>query len=202
MAYLDTKSLNEDAQTAIYNFASGTIGGYHTLAMKDNAFKNGFELLKNINPIRAIISLGSKLIGGKDKMDRAYFNRYWNIDKVLPQIEKWCKQTGGILVTDKNKNDIIGISSKIFGDKSHEAGYTNTDVANQSIFKRNERLSKFTTALTCIPIKSGNGNYYIYPIFDTKDIREIKVLCYSDRRGPFCKTLTQWKSIDHEQFKK
>ena len=214
MSYL---VITEDFKTTIHNALSGYIGGYHFLDTKDmpmlGLLRALFKAANGTVPTKFLLNLGSKLIGGKDIVDKAYFDHHWNIDPIIPQIEKWCKQEKkALLVNDKIKSRIPNTSSKKFGDTTHEIGNARTYLANPSlldVFNKKldakKRFEKFTTALTCIPIKSGNGFYYIYPIFDADDIRDIKVLCSG--RGQlksdlYCKSLKQWKSIDHEQFKK
>jgi hypothetical protein len=209
MAYLDTQNLNEDFKTTAYNAISGYLGGFHAGNLKNNTFHNVIQtviplVFQGLLPINHLIHLGLKLVGGKDAMDKAYFERYWDISSIIPTIEKWCKKEEDALHASKKNKNITNrntVSAKSFGDREHEVGNAHTHLANPSLFKKGA-LEKFTTALTCIPIKSGDGFYYIYPIFDSDDIRDIKVLCYKKGKGLFVKSLKQWKSVDHEQFKK
>jgi len=229
MSYL---SVNEDFKTSIHNIITGATLGYHTgnsknvpaislfqnfiasklirkplinlavSAISSGKLKDPFfaaNLIHHIYLLPTLLQVGSALIGGKDAVDRAYFDHHWDISSMYPQIEKWCKEAGGLLVTDDNKVDMENYSMKKIGDTTHEIGNSRSFTAIPTKFKTN-----LTTALTCLPIKSGNGFYYVYPIFDTNDIIDIKVLCSKDKHGfeVYAKSLKPWKKIDHSQFKK
>ena len=88
--------------------------------------------------------------------------------------------------------------------KKHIAATSNSYLANPSLFKKGERSDRFTKALTCLPVKSENGFYYVYPIFDTGEIKCIKILCTRNKSNTdlYVKTLKQWNSVDQSQFKK
>jgi len=142
-------------------------------------------------------SIISSVFGGKDIVDRIYFEHHWDIYDLYPQIAKWCKDEGGLLITDDNFDELNDRSFKKIGDTRHEVGNSRSYLANPKKFK-----DKITTALTCIPIESENGFYYVYPIFDTKDIMDMKVLCAKNDLDLYVKSLKNWKKIDHLQFRK
>jgi len=209
MSYIQ---INEDFKAFAHNAISGMIGGRHHQLDKHNIVDNvqqAFGLfMLGLNPLATIAKIGLKLIGAKDMMDRAFFNRYWDSEKIIRTIEPWCKQVDtAVFVSKNNTNNMANYDSRsIMGkkQKAHIAAKSNSYLANQSIFKKSERKDKFTTALTCLPIKSGNGFYYVYPVFDTGKIKSIKILCSRNKSNTalYMKELEQWKKIDQSQFRK
>jgi hypothetical protein len=212
MAYLEFENLDEDVRATLHNFVSGMIAGKHNNVDKHTIFPNiqkGFEkFMIGVNPLGTLAQAGLKLIGARDIMDRAFFNRYWESEKIARLVEPWCKEEKrAVFVSENNTNKMLNRDPKMLlgkKQKEHTAAKSNTYLANPSLFKKGERQDKFTKAITCLPIRSGNGFYYVYPIFDTGEIKSIKILCTRNKSNTdlYVKTLKQWNSVDQSQFKK
>ncbi len=193
MAYLTfDNNLNEDLKTVAHNLITRTFTDPHALNMKNIPI--------NPHPFQIF----TKLVGATDMIDKSYFNAHWELTKdIKSKIASWCKQAGGYLadtLAKQNKHTGPMSLSVNVANRQHTAGYTNTRLATSSFGQ-----GVLTKSTTCLPINTGKGYYYVYPTFDSTDIYDLKVLCNTeaDGSGKFSvKKLTQWNSIDHEQFKK
>ena len=191
MAYLDTQNLNEDFKTAVHNWITGGIGGYHAKNIK-NGINLGLGIL-----YASPLSIGSSLLGGKDWIDQKYFNHHWHLpDSIKSEIAKWCKAAGA--TPFKKKELKFGLNSTNLRQDGHELGKQKTNLATRGFGK-----GALTTATTCIPIAAGNNMYYyVYPTFDASKIFDMKALKQTGTGKDDYKVveLTQWKKIDQEKY--
>jgi len=193
MAYL---SFNEDLKTVAHNILSNQFGN-HAKNIK-GAYALGVGILQ-LNPF----VIGSSLLGGKDWIDNKYFNAHWTMtDKLKATISSWCKKAGATPFKKKKIDISLGFSGHTTNlrQDGHELGNIHTRLATRSIGK-----GMLTTSTTCIPIPAGNGLfYYVYPTFDASDIYDLKALKQTGtgRNDYKVVELIQWKSIDHNQYKK
>ena len=210
MSYLTINTLNEDFKTAVHNTFSSILFGDSKDGKINKSIKTGIQgaigqyaVTNFLNPLRMLIGMapispliiptvvalriGATLIGAKDIVDRKYFYSHWSIPYDLKiEIAKWCKQQDATIFTPESNGSI-----------------------NHTLGKNNKRLAinhanKGETT-TCIPISAGQDNqfYYVYPIFDSSDIFDLKALKYDKRRKKYkIIDLTQWDQINHQQFKK
>ena len=192
MAYLDTQSLNEDLKTVAHNAIGSMLGGNSTLNSKHG-----------------------QLFNVRDKIDKAYFSHHWQIpEDMKKKIAGWCKSAGGTLFEDNEKvnfSNVKGIFNKMkkkflytsntITKQRDRIGSMNTRLANRSIGKG--AMTTNTIHMPIYPNGDGGLRYYVYFTYDASDIYDLKVLIRKDDGADFeVKELEQWKSIDHEQFKK
>lgn len=176
---LTEKKIQESIETVGHNLLSNTFGGgMHSLDHK----RWNFILLSGIRPLGFLLQGALSIFGVRDKLDQAYFRKYYKINsKVESQLKKMIKTIDNVALFDsKSSYTHKGYTSGIHARMDFDGNKTSVEDRTAMNTKRKANEVSLSTATAYHILRFGDKFAIVFFIFDSNHIKEAKVVTAKD----------------------
>ena len=199
---LNEEKVNESIETGAYNIASSSIFGTHVL----NAKRWGWIMEIPLNPVGALIHGVASAFGIRDRLDQAYFKKYYKIDsKVESKLRPLIKEIGDVaLFNSKEKYHIKGKTGGMYGSAKLNMEDENVEDRNAMNMKRKANEINPGTATAYHIVRFGDKYAIVFFVFDSNRIKEAKVATAKNEksRSYSCVTIPGFNKIKPSDYTK
>lgn len=200
---LNEEKVNESIETGAYNIAASAVFGHHVLNQK----RWGWLIqAAAANPIGALVQGVAAAFGIRDKLDQAYFKRYYRIDsKVESQLKPLIKEIGDVaLFSSKEKYHIKGKTGGLYGSTKFDMEEENVEDRNAMNMKRKANEINPGTATAYHIVRFGDKYAIVFFVFDSNRIKEAKVATAKNEksRSYSCVTIPGFNKIKPSEYTK
>lgn len=170
---LNEEKVNESIETGAYNVAASAVFGNQTLNIK----RWSWIIQVPFNPLGALLNGVAAMFGIRDKLDQAYFKRYYRIDsKVESQLKPLIKEVGDVaLFSSKEKYHAKGKTGGMYGSTKFDMEEEDVEDRNAMNMKRKANEINPGTATAYHIVRFGDKYAIVFFVFDSNKIKEAKV---------------------------
>lgn len=170
---LNEEKVNESIETGAYNIAASSVFGNQTLNIK----RWSWIIQVPFNPLGALLYGVAAMFGIRDKLDQAYFKRYYRIDsKVESQLRPLIKEVGDVaLFSSKEKYHAKGKTGGMYGSTKFDMEEEDVEDRNAMNMKRKANEINPGTATAYHIVRFGDKYAIVFFVFDSNKIKEAKV---------------------------
>lgn len=199
---LNEEKVNESIETGAYNIASSAVFGHHVLNQK----RWGWIMEIPLNPVGALIHGVASAFGIRDRLDQAYFKKYYKIDsKVESKLRPLIKEIGDVaLFNSKEKYHIKGKTGGMYGSAKLNMEDENVEDRNAMNMKRKANEINPGTATAYHIVHFGDKYAIVFFVFDSNRIKEAKVATAKNEksRSYSCVTIPGFNKIKPSDYTK
>lgn len=170
---LNEEKVNESIETGAYNVAASAVFGNQTLNIK----RWSWIIQVPFSPLGALLHGVAAMFGIRDKLDQAYFKRYYRIDsKVESQLKPLIKEVGDVaLFSSKEKYHAKGKTGGMYGSTKFDMEEEDVEDRNAMNMKRKANEINPGTATAYHIVRFGDKYAIVFFVFDSNKIKEAKV---------------------------
>lgn len=199
---LSEEKVNESIETGAYNIAASGVFGTHVL----NAKRWSWIIQVPFNPLGALLHGVAAMFGIRDKLDQAYFKRYYRIDsKVESQLRPLIKEVGDVaLFSSKEKYHAKGKTGGMYGSTKFDMEEEDVEDRNAMNMKRKANEINPGTATAYHIVRFGDKYAIVFFVFDSNRIKEAKVATAKNEksRSYSCVTIPGFNKIKPSDYTK
>ena len=159
-----------------------------------------------LNPLGALIHGVAAAFGIRDRLDQAYFKKYYKIDsKVESQLKPLIKEIGDVaLFSSKEKYHVKGKTGGIYGSAKLNMEDENVEDRNAMNMKRKANEINPGTATAYHIVRFGDKYAIVFFVFDSNRIKEAKVATAKNEksRSYSCVTIPGFNKIKPSDYTK
>lgn len=199
---LSEEKVNESIETGAYNIAASSVFGNQTLNIK----RWSWIIQVPFNPLGALLHGVATMFGIRDKLDQAYFKRYYRIDsKVESQLKPLIKEVGDVaLFSSKEKYHAKGKTGGMYGSTKFDMEEEDVEDRNAMNMKRKANEINPGTATAYHIVRFGDKYAIVFFVFDSNRIKEAKVATAKNEksRSYSCVTIPGFNKIKPSDYTK
>lgn len=199
---LNEEKVNESIETGAYNIAASSVFGNQTLNIK----RWSWIIQVQFNPLGALLHGVAAMFGIRDKLDQAYFKRYYRIDsKVESQLRPLIKEVGDVaLFSSKEKYHVKGKTGGMYGSTKFDMEEEDVEDRNAMNMKRKANEINPGTATAYHIVRFGDKYAIVFFVFDSNKIKEAKVATAKNEksRSYSCVTIPGFNKIKPSDYTK